>query len=271
MPYCKSCGEEIEEGVSFCPRCGAPVGVAAVEYRAARRGWGAGRIAALVIGVLIIIVSFPLLVGGGGILFVQGRFSDAEGFLTTPEFQFQAESRAIVFQHLDITVDESVPPYLWSPRPRNFVTIKIVGTSNDPSKQIFMGIGAESDVQDYLNNVNYDEVTRFEDIYNPMDGPPRITYRNHPGTRPPQPPASEAFWVASATGTGARTLEWEPEAGTYWVVVMNADASVEVDADMRFGARVPILGTIGYGLLFGGVVALLLGAIVLYFGAIRGR
>ncbi len=25
MPYCKSCGEEVPEGASFCPKCGAPM------------------------------------------------------------------------------------------------------------------------------------------------------------------------------------------------------------------------------------------------------
>jgi len=45
---------------------------------------------------------------------------------------------------------------------------------------------------------------------------------------------------------------------------MNADGSAGVDADVKLGARVPILQNIGNMLVFGGIVALLIGAFVLY-------
>ncbi len=77
------------------------------------------------------------------------------------------------------------------------------------------------------------------------------------------------FWEASATGPGAQTLEWEPETGRFWVVVMNTDGSAGVDVGVSFGARVPILRTVRSMLLAGGFIALAIGGLVIYLGAIR--
>jgi hypothetical protein len=50
---------------------------------------------------------------------------------------------------------------------------------------------------------------------------------------------------------------WEPETGTYSVILMNEDGSRSVDADVAVGAKVPWLFGLGVGLVVGGVTALL--------------
>ena len=50
MPYCRDCGEEVPEGATFCPKCGARVG-AVSEGRLAT--WGE-RLAAYLIDVILL-------------------------------------------------------------------------------------------------------------------------------------------------------------------------------------------------------------------------
>ena len=48
-------------------------------------------------------------------------------------------------------------------------------------------------------------------------------YSRRPGGEPTGPPGDQTFWVASTSGTGEQTLEWEPEDGDWRAVVMNED------------------------------------------------
>jgi uncharacterized RDD family membrane protein YckC len=49
LPYCKSCGEEIPEGVKFCPKCGARVEAAGLVLA----GWGERFVAWLIDMILL--------------------------------------------------------------------------------------------------------------------------------------------------------------------------------------------------------------------------
>ena len=89
------------------------------------------------------------------------------------------------------------------------------------------------------------------------------------GGTPGSPPATQGFWVASASGPGTQTVEWEPADGSWTVVVMNADGQPgigTVGADL--GARYPALVWIAFGVLAGGAV-FLIGGVFLISGAIR--
>lgn len=52
---------------------------------------------------------------------------------------------------------------------------------------------------------------------------------------------------------------------------MNADGSADVDIDMQLGVKIPILLAIGGGLLTGGFITLVIGGLIIYFGAYRPR
>ncbi|MBA2360565.1 MAG: hypothetical protein H0V79_06475 [Actinobacteria bacterium] len=56
------------------------------------------------------------------------------------------------------------------------------------------------------------------------------------GGAPEGPHADQTFWAASTTGAGEQTLEWEPEDGSLNIVVMNADGSRGVAAELSIGA-----------------------------------
>ena len=69
------------------------------------------------------------------------------------------------------------------------------------------------------------------------------------GGTPGSAPGTQDFWVASATGSGARTLVWDPADGSWTVVVMNADGRPGIDVGADLGARMPALLWIALGVL----------------------
>ena len=80
---------------------------------------------------------------------------------------------------------------------------------------------------------------------------------------------AETFWAASATGAGEQTLEWVPKSGHWNAVVMNADGSRGVAADLSIGAELDPLLWIGIGLLIGGVLLASVAALAITAGTRR--
>ena len=67
-----------------------------------------------------------------------------------------------------------------------------------------------------------------------------------------------------------QTLTWSPRNGDWRIVVMNANGSAGVHADLAIGARFPHLLWIGIGALGSGAFLLLLGGVGMY-AAMRTR
>lgn len=214
----------------------------------------AGRIILLIFGIIILVVSLALLFGGGALLWANSMLTDSEGFFTTEAIHLDRESYAIITAPADIDLGAA---WLWDWG--RLVSFKVEGSSDDPSKQIFMGIAEESDLNVYLHDVRYDEITNFS-FY-----PYRLTYVPHQGDSQPTAPASETFWRAPAHGAGPQTLEWELETGTYSLVLMNDDGSAGVDLSIVFGVKIPLVFEIAVGFLVGGIVALIIGILMVYF------
>jgi hypothetical protein len=105
----------------------------------------------------------------------------------------------------------------------------------------------------------------------PPEGDPYIEYDYHQGEEIAVEPTSLEIWVVETSGPGIQTLTWSPEEGEYWLVVMNADASELVDVEAGLAVKVPILTAIAMGLLFGGIVLVGIGIVVIYYGIIRPR
>jgi hypothetical protein len=127
---------------------------------------------------------------------------------------------------------------------------------------LFIGVASESDVDAWLAGTGHDEVTG---VYDDDGG---VSLRRSVGAvRSVLPPADEEFWLASTSGTGNVRLDWRPGDGRFAVVLANVDGSIGVTASVTAGAKVPALGALGAGLLSGGLLAVLAGALLLYFGA----
>jgi hypothetical protein len=138
------------------------------------------------------------------------------------------------------------------------VRIRATTTGGEP---IFVGIAPADDVAAYLEGVEHVQIDDLS--YDPFE----VAYQRRDGGVPRRPPGAETFWVASASGSGAQTLTWPLEEGTWSAVVMNADASDGVAANMELGAKINFLGWVALGLPLGGGAALLGGAAMIYFGA----
>ena len=228
----------------------------------------AGKIVLLVFGIIILLVSLVPLLAGGGLMWVEKALRDSEGFYTTPSIQLEKDSYAIVTEPANIDLGDDWEWISWGRRwdPSDFLTLKMEGSSSNPSTQIFLGIAQVSDLKTYLHDVKYDEVTDFR-IRRPS-----LEYTDHPGTLRPEAPTTQGFWTASAHGEGRQTLEWGIEEGTYSLVLMNDDGSQGLDLAVSIGVKVPpVVGWIGVGLLVVGLVLLGVAVLMIYLGARRPK
>ena len=265
MPYCPNCWKEVGDEIAYCPHCGAAQ--RETEYQRPRsRGWPADRILAGFIGFIIIATSLGLMAGGGAMMWAQSSFADPDGYLVSRSVRVHTDTYAIVSPSFDVNTDIDLPSSFWLTRGMSeIVTLKFVVESNDPSSEILIAIAQQSQAENYLEGVEYDELSRLSWSYDPWTrDEPDISYSRHGGGAPEVAPVVISSWNAVSFGEGAQDLNWEPVSGSYWIVVMNADGSAGVDADVKLGARVPILQNIGNMLVFGGIVALVIGAFVFY-------
>jgi hypothetical protein len=209
------------------------------------------RIVLLVIGSLVSLIGGALLVGGTVLGWALATQRDDAGFFTTTEERFATDSYALTSDDLDL--GDPGPDDWWADR--ELATVRLDVDAAGPG-DVFVGIAPDEDVERFLADVPHDEVTSVS--YRPFEAEYR---REHVGGgQEPSPPGDEAFWVASTTGTGRQSLEWDVEPGTWAIVVMNADAGRGVVADIEFGVRVEYLVPVAIGLVVAGIVLLGLGA-----------
>jgi hypothetical protein len=128
--------------------------------------------------------------------------------------------------------------------------IRIRGENAAGETPLFIGIGPEVAVDEYLGPVAHADVEDIE-----LD-PFRVEYRPAAGGPPRQPPTAQDFWAASTSGVGTQTLTWKIRDGNWSVVVMNADGSRRVAADVDLGAKLSFLLWLAIGLLVGGALVL---------------
>ena len=218
----------------------------------------AGKIVLLIVGIIVLVVAIGLIVTGSGVLWANGALTDDEGYLTTKTFRIDKGSYAVVSEPTDIEVGSW---WVWDWG--DLANFKIEGSNDDSSKNIFMGLADESDLNSYLIDVNYDEVIDI-DI-----NPDRLDFRNRPGNSEPAIPTTQDFWLESVNGPGTQTLAWDMQAGTWSLVLMNEDGSAGVDLSVVLGVKIPWLFGTGLGLLIGGIVALPLGTLMIILATRR--
>ena len=216
------------------------------------------RILALIFGVLGLLTGAAVTAGAVW-LFTEDR--DDDGFYVAEAHPFEGSSHAIVSGDLDILT--GTPSWL-AELLADPVDLRIQGADGEG---LFIGIAPTSDVDRYLSGVAHDEVTDLD-----FDGRSiaNVDYVSREGTMPLTTPGSEQFWEVRAEGAGPQTVEWSLESGSWTVVVMNADASAGVNADLTFAAKVSNIVAITWGVLVFGVLSLLGGGFLVRRG-IRPR
>jgi hypothetical protein len=218
-------------------------------------GWTGGRIAAVVIGALLVLVALVLL-GAGGTGVWADLIQRDTGYVTTGVHEFSTSGSALATESTHLGAPGV--GWLYSPSLLGKVRIRVTPASAVPP--LFVGIGRSSDVDRYLAGVQHTVVSDFfgDKVQDIGGGTPRSA------------PGRQHFWVASSTGPGVRTLKWDPHNGSWTVVVMNANARPGIGVRADLGARMPAVLWIASGLLLVGAV-FLAGGGLLIAGAIRGR
>lgn len=212
-----------------------------------------GAIVMLVIGALLTLIGSGLVPGGATAAAVAGS-QGRSGFLTSRPALFAADSYAITTPHgAGISGPDRTARL---PFDVGQVRLRAAG-----SRPVFLGIARQTDVDRYLAGVHHTEVTDLR--YSPFDA----QYRDVPGTRSPDIPGRQSFWVASASGSGRQEVTWTIQPGDWAVVLMNADGTSGISARVQAGFRSDLFAPIGLGILLGGIVLLLVGIPLLVLGA----
>ncbi len=217
-----------------------------------------GRIVALVLGVLLALPSLGLLFGGGALLAAYATQRDDAGFFAADLARVASGTIAVTSEDVDLGSDPGPPDAVFDAID---ATIRLRAANLDGTP-VFVGIGPAEDVGAYLSGAARDEVRD-------VDGR-RLRYREVPGGLEVTPPTDLGFWVASASGSGTQELTWEVASGDWVAVLMNADGSPGILADLNVGVRAGIIPGLAAGLL---VLGVLLGALavgLIAFGA-RGH
>jgi hypothetical protein len=220
-----------------------------------RSRWTGGRITALVIGALLVLVSLALLGSGGTGLWADLTQREA-GYVTTGVHEFSTSGSALATEPTHL--GSAGVGWLYSPSLLGKVRIRVTPLS--AGTPLFVGIGRSPDVDRFLAGVNHTAISDFFGNKVEAIG----------GGSPRSDPATQNFWVASSIGAGVRTLVWKAHTGSWTVVVMRADSRPGIAVRADLGARVPALLWVAVGLLIAGAI-FIAGGGLLIAGAIRGR
>ncbi|OLT00447.1 hypothetical protein BJF90_35250 [Pseudonocardia sp. CNS-004] len=213
------------------------------------RGWTAGRIVTVVIGSVLLVCGVGSAAGGTALLVADQAGRDAGGFLGTPTRQFTSSGYALVFDPVELRDDAGTVDL---GAVLGDLRVRAAGQDADG---VFVGIGPAADVERYLGTVDRERLVDITD-----EG--RAVQQRIPGGEPAAPPAQQPFWAASASGPGEQQLVWRAADGRWSVVVMNADATRPMIADLSAALTAPALRWVWIGLFIGAGIALLVGALL---------
>jgi len=216
---------------------------------------------AIVIGCLLIMPGLGMMAGGGAMLVGQAVATDDDGY-----FRFtldRLESDGVAIATTDLWLDDvegDASPWLldWLD-----VDLRLRVNGAAPSDEVFVGIARTEDVQRYLSDAMYSEVVD-------VDGS-STRYTEVAGISSVGPPIDQDFWAASASGTNEQEVRWEARGGRWSVVVMNADGSAAVSADVEIGAKSGAVTPVAIALLIIGGIMVAVAITLIVIGARGGR
>ena len=215
------------------------------------------RVAALVMGCLLVLPGIALLAGGAtlGLGYFFGR--DDEGFVEVSIDRLESSTVAITAEDLDLTAGPGSPDRVLDSLD---VDVRLQATGGNGDVPLFIGIAREAEIDAYLAGFAHDEIDDLDDDL-------AARFRTREGRLDIGPPTEEVFWSASAAGTGTQQILWEATEGRWAVVIMNADGSpgISVDADVGIkpgfiGPLVAIMLGLGAVLTIGAVALIAAGA-----------
>jgi len=211
----------------------------------------AGKVVAAVFGSIFALIAVGVLIGGGVLFWAQETLQDDDGYFNSPSYRLDADGYAIVAEEIDLA---SYPGDWW---PAEVDASARLNVRAGTGQEVFIGIGLQDDVDDYLGSVSHSVVRQLGDRWDDV----RLVAQS--GGALEVPPSQVGIWAASIQGTEEQTLTWEPQRGGWAVVIMNADATTNVSVSAVASARIPILYSVSIGLMIAGFVFAAFAALLL--------
>ncbi|MGL4174474.1 MAG: DUF4389 domain-containing protein [Dermatophilaceae bacterium] len=208
---------------------------------------------ALGITIAAVVAALSLGATGAGVALaaVDVTSRDDAGFVTSPAATVTSDGYALVSERIDLDrswLADAVSDDVTG-------TVRVTARGETP---VFLGVARADDVDAYLAGVRRHVVAGLGES---------STGTAVSGTAAPAAPTDRDIWSTSASGAGTQTVTWDLDPGRWTVVVMNADGSRGVQAEVSVGAELPVLGRLAAGLAVAGVVGLVLcgAALVMLF------
>jgi hypothetical protein len=202
-------------------------------------------------GAIVALLAAGVLAVAGVAIWTDVAKRDGSGYVSTNAHRYTTPTRAIATD--EVTIGTEIPKRL----------IGKVRLQASSAKPVFVGIARKAKVDAYLAGASYATAKDLD-----LD-PFKVSYVGHSGSASPGRPASQTFWAASAVGTDTAQLTWTPKSGSWSVVVMNADGSPGVSADVTAGAKLAWLLWTGIAIALVGGLLLAAAALMLVRG-LRG-
>jgi hypothetical protein len=197
------------------------------------------------------------LFGGAalGLGYAFGR--DGDGYFDTTIDRLETDTVAITAEDLTFAAEPGSPDWILDALDTD---VRLRATNADATREVFVGIGPEADVEAYLAGVAHDEVIGVNSIRG-------VEYRTRTGADVIEPPAEQDFWTVSAAGRGTQELDWEAASGRWSVVTMNADGTPGVAVDVNVGAKGTFVLPLALIMLGAGALLAALAAVFIVVGA----
>jgi hypothetical protein len=225
------------------------VSVNPTERRGAPR-----RVALIVLGSIVGLIALASLAAGGTVLWADQTQRDSSGLFTQAGHRVASDSYAVTqdgvsVHHLPGFADDG-----------KLLRVRIDARS-ETGRPLFVGVARDRDVAAYLANVSHSKLRDYTVATSDQE------YDSFAGAKRPGPPVTAGIWAASTTGSAP--LTWKVRDGDWTVVLMNADGSRHVAADVKLGFGVSYLGRFTAALLAFGVAMLALAVFLIVRGGRR--
>ncbi len=208
------------------------------------------RVVLIAVGILMVLLGLLVMAGGAATAALFG----SDGSLSTAPARVSGNGVALVVE--DIAIDASSIPV---PEGVGVLTLSV---SDPRGRQMFVGSADGDTVDTYLTGAPYDVVVQ---VAAGRDGSTRAV----PGSQRPPPPATQPFWTRQATGSPAELTA--RTGSTSALVVMNADASPGVSADLVVTLTVARAWTVAWICVGVGVLVVVMGCVALWRARVAGR
>jgi uncharacterized RDD family membrane protein YckC len=228
----------------------------------------------IIAGLFIILIGFPIFIGGTAILIITPVFADDNGYFMTTPINIERDGVAAV--RVDIPLDNVQIGIEIDPS--KFVTFKM--RAHGPNNEdIFAGLTTHNDADSFLASVSYVRITNleyFEGFEFGQKANYTIEYEENSNTTTWAVPQDTSItWFVG--GTSGKEFIWKPTleqltGESISLIIMNDNYSgtgpenSSIDIYFSFGAKIPILNAIGWILVVFGGLLTILGIILLWSG-----